>query len=69
MATTPEDLIEAITRLKRGVQEDVTLRVREFQRQTGLTPSAIDVNMIDVTSTGQRVRHSIVGQVQLRFDF
>lgn len=59
------ELMDAIADLKTRIQQDVRNRVAAFERRTGLTPAAIEVNMIDVTSTTDQVRRSVVGQVTI----
>ncbi len=60
-----EGLAEAIGDLKARLQQDIRNRVSAFERRTGLTPSAIEVNMIDATSTGDPIGRFIVGTVNV----
>ena len=58
-------LTAAIARLKDDIQTFVTSKVIDFEQDTGVTPSAIDIHMIDVTAYRDSMRRSIVGSVRI----
>lgn len=62
------DVGEDLRKLKRELANAINEQLREFQEATGITPNEIDIRMVDVTSSGDRLRRFIVGDVQVRIE-
>lgn len=56
-----------VTVLKRRIRGDLTDIVRDFEAQTGMTPSAIEVEMVE-RSHSDNTRIYGVGVVTVRFN-
>lgn len=63
--TQGEELALSIASLKSDINKAVTDAVRKFNAQTGLTPSDIDIEMVDITRTGDQIRSHAVGNVSV----
>lgn len=59
--------ISQIKELKNTLENNIRLKCEQelydFYGKTGLTPSSININLIDVTKLGSRSRTYMVGQV------
>ncbi len=59
------ELPEAIDRLKNAIREAATAAVLEFEGSTGLTPSSLEIEMLDITTHSDKCRRSMVGAVRV----
>lgn len=48
-------LSESIARLKGSICAALTEAIREFERETGLTPKGIEIEMLETTCYGDQV--------------
>jgi hypothetical protein len=62
---TAVELQDALTDLKRQIQDSVIVAVARFEERTGLTPNDINVRMIDATTHADVLRRSLVGRVEV----
>ncbi len=65
---TPEEhcvVVAAVGELKRAIQTAVSEAVCRFQSHTGLTPSAIAIDMLDVTTISDAVKRHVIGEVKV----
>ncbi len=63
-ADSPEKVMAAaMVRLKASIETDTAAAVEEFYDATGVSPRAIRINMLDVTSQGDPLRRYAVGDV------
>ncbi len=60
-------LVDEVENLKDEIMKAVAKAVVDFQRRTGITPSEVQVKMVDVTAVGQRVRVHAVSEVTVGF--
>lgn len=69
MDQTPTDIKPAVAFLKAEIREAVRIAVERCRAQIGVVPSAIAIQMADVTTMSDRgVKAFIVGDVEVRFD-
>lgn len=57
-----------IDALKATIRDAVERAVDKFRYNTGIAPSAIDIEMIDVTPLGRLHKTYSVGEVRVRLD-
>lgn len=57
-----------INKLKANLQRVITQELEQFKTATGLTPAGLDVQFIDVTTSGERTNSYVVGNVHVRFE-
>lgn len=58
--------LDHITQAEKVISEALRPVLTQLQQQTGLTPSDIDVEMLDVRTAGKRPEY-VLGHVRLRF--
>lgn len=67
--TTPaEEIQTAIIALKASVRDAISTSVQTFQQKTGLSPSDITINMVEVTTLSDSLKQYVVGNVDVTFD-
>lgn len=54
--------------LKTAIRVVLLPILQQFRIQTGLTPSGIDISMIEISSHGDAIRQYGLGNVGIRFD-
>jgi hypothetical protein len=59
------DFADAVVVLKREITELISASVRRFTGQTGVSPSGIGVEMVEVTSVADNLRRYVVGEVTI----
>lgn len=64
----PELLAVDVEALKHDIHVAVVTAMHRFTTKAGLTPSAIDLLMVDVTPQDNGVRVHVLGDVRVRFD-
>lgn len=69
MATQPADFAQAVERLKDDLQTAITNHLYAFHKATGITPSAVTVRMIEVTTHDEVIRQWQPSNVDLTFTF
>lgn len=57
------DLVVAVETLKSAVSEAVDAALLDFERATGLTPSGIDLGMVEQARYGDRIKRYVLGSV------
>jgi hypothetical protein len=58
----------AVKQMRAAMQSAIASAVGTFQQQTGVTPSGIHVDLVEVTSGGDSARVFVVGSVRFKFD-
>ena len=58
-----EELGKEVRKLEIDIAVQLTKLLGEFRDRTTVSPSYINVNMIDVTTVGELGRHYVVGSV------
>lgn len=67
--TTPAEALKIATlKLKHRVVTAVEAAIKDFEDEIGMSPSAIDVPLIDVTTHGDRFTKRGCGIVKVSFD-
>lgn len=59
--------IESTAKLKKAVFQAVEDAVHLFEEETGVTPSDIHLDFVDITQSGYKVRRFAIGTVTVRF--
>lgn len=57
----------SVSALKDDVHQAVAMAVGRFFRMTGVAPSRVEINMLEVTTFGDARRQYVVGDVMLEF--
>lgn len=68
MDKTSAIFAEQVKRLKIELNRAISERIEAFHSETGITPSAVDVDLVNVQTIDQRMPHHLVGNVRLTFD-
>ncbi len=63
-----ENFAAAVSELKQKIRGVVNDEVKAFSERTGLSPSAIRVEMFDVTAHGDKLRKYATGDVRISFN-
>jgi hypothetical protein len=58
----------AIERCRSEIETAVANAIKRLAEETGITPSGVSIDMLDVTVTGQLPRVHVSGAVRLHFD-
>lgn len=64
----PDKFVDHVAKLKNTIHFAVHTAVVEFKNETGITPTGIDIDMLDITTHGDRARDTVVGSVKISFD-
>ena len=64
METEIDKIEEAKTEMENHIQRSVYEAVSRFNETTGLSPSSINISMIESTAIGSRRRSFVVGNVE-----
>lgn len=66
--TTIHDLMKATKVFEERMQKELAAAVDEFRESTGITPSDVDVRMIDVTPMNSELKQFEAGDVEISRD-
>ncbi len=58
----------AVRHMRTTIQDAIAGAVGAFQTRTGVTPSAIHIDMTEVTQAGDAARIFVLGGVRFKFD-
>lgn len=61
--TVADNLGASVRKLKAALEAAARAAVADFRAETGLTPSGLDVRMMETTCAGDAVRQYTVGEV------
>jgi hypothetical protein len=63
-----DELREERRNLENSIREKVTDDLARFHLKTGLSPSFIDIQMVETTKIGDKKKSYIVGYVDIKID-
>ena len=63
--TEAAKFVDAIVVLKTEIQTEVLHAVNRFEAATGITPSGIDIDMVEMTRMGDRLARFVPGGVRV----
>lgn len=63
-----QQFAQDVESLKSDLNRAISERIERFRADTGMTPSAVEVEMVDVRAIQDTMPQRVVGDVRLRFD-